>query len=429
MNKPGYKKTALGWIPEEWEVNNISYIASVSSGGTPHRENNKYWNGDIPWITTAELSNKIISSSVETITEIGLNESSAKLFPPNTLLVAMYGQGKTRGQVAKLGISAATNQACAAIILKDDYYVDFYFQYLQSQYNNLRELSNEGSQKNLNAGVIKEFKAPIPPLPEQIKIAQILSSWDKAITQTQKLIEAKQRLKQGLMQQLLTGRMRFKEFGVSVVKVGDVPIEWTKTKLSNISKRIDRSIKNIETTVLSITAKVGFVDQKEKFNKVIAGENLVKYIHLKKGEFSYNKGNSKSYPQGCIYRLDEFVEGAVPQVYYSFALSPELACSDYFKFYFESGALNNQLSQRINSGVRNDGLLNLNADDFFSVEIVFPSLQEQIKISDLLNTLAREINTLKTSLSFLQNQKQGLMQKLLTGQVRVKVEDIQNGAA
>jgi type I restriction enzyme S subunit len=423
-NNSKLKKTSVGWISVEWPVKKIEDIAQVTSGGTPDREKLYYWNGNIPWIRTAEVQNcKLFSHDVkEYITDKGLQDSSAKVIPANSILLAMIGQGKTRGQVALLTFPAATNQNCGAIILKHNYCPEFFFHFLLSQYEKIRELSNNAGQSNLNSGSIRALRVPVPPLPEQIKIAQILSTWDKAITQTQQLIEAKQRLKQGLMQQLLTGRMRFKEFGEPVKRTDQLPQGWSKKKLADISQRIERDVSGQTDLVLSITAKVGFVDQQEKFSRIIAGENIVKYVLLKNGEFSYNKGNSKSYPQGCIYRLDEFEQGAVPQVYYSFSLNLREADSDYFKYYFESGSLNHQLSRIINAGVRNDGLLNLNAKDFFSVSVLLPSLDEQKVVANLLNSISQQIIQLKDYLKFTQTQKQGLMQVLLTGKVRINKE-------
>ena len=115
--RPGYKQTEAGLIPEDWEVKKLGEIANVGSGGTPDRKNLAYWNGDIPWVTTSQIDFNQISKAEEFITKLGLTNSSAKLFDKNTLLMAMYGQGKTRGKVAILGIQAAINQACAAIQL------------------------------------------------------------------------------------------------------------------------------------------------------------------------------------------------------------------------------------------------------------------------------------------------------------------------
>jgi len=111
----GYKQTEIGIIPEDWEVKALGEIAEVGSGGTPNRSNLSYWNGNIPWITTSEIDFSEITQGDEFITALGLANSSAKKYPKNTLLMAMYGQGKTRGKIAILGIEATINQACAAI--------------------------------------------------------------------------------------------------------------------------------------------------------------------------------------------------------------------------------------------------------------------------------------------------------------------------
>src|SRR5690606_16499766 len=156
----------------------------------------------------AEVQFKVIKDTSEKITEEGLANSSAKIFPVDTILMAMYGQGKTRGQVAKLGIEASTNQACAAIVLHPDYEVDYYYQFLVSQYENIREMANSGGQENLSGGIVKSIQVPVPTLTEQKKIAQILSAWDKAINTTEQLLANSQQQKKALMQQLLTGKKR-----------------------------------------------------------------------------------------------------------------------------------------------------------------------------------------------------------------------------
>ena len=135
-------------LPEGWRRSTLGQIARITSGGTPSRAEPSYWGGSIPWVTTGEIQFNTITDTAEKITREALKNSSARLFPPGTLLMAMYGQGKTRGQVAKLGIEAATNQACAAILLGDGHDLDFYFQYLSSQYAALRNLGNAGTQQN-----------------------------------------------------------------------------------------------------------------------------------------------------------------------------------------------------------------------------------------------------------------------------------------
>lgn len=186
----------------EWEVKTLEDIAKISSGGTPNRAEPDYWGGSIPWITTSLIDFNRIDNAEEFITTEGLKNSSAKLFPAQTLLMAMYGQGKTRGKVALLGIEATANQACAAIMLDKEIDTNFVFQNLASRYNEIRKLSNEGGQENLSAGLIKEIPLIHPCLAEQQKIANCLASLDDLITaQTQKLTALKTH-KKGLMQQL-----------------------------------------------------------------------------------------------------------------------------------------------------------------------------------------------------------------------------------
>jgi len=198
-------------VPKGWDVRPLADIAQVTSGGTPSRTKPEYWiSGTVPWIKTTEVQNCVLTpkDAREYISELGLKNSSAKLLPAGTILLAMIGQGKTRGQVALLKFDATTNQNCAAIILKNNYEPTFYFNYLLSQYEKIRGMSNSAGQSNLSGALVKAIQVPVPPLSEQNKIAQILSTWDKAITTTEKLLANSQQQKKALMQHLLTGKKR-----------------------------------------------------------------------------------------------------------------------------------------------------------------------------------------------------------------------------
>ena len=213
---------------EDWASSKINQIASVTSGGTPSRANTSYWNGNIPWVTTSLVDFNVIQSAEEFITQDGLDNSSAKLFPKDTILMAMYGQGITRGKVAILGIDATTNQACCAIKLKKDFDTQFIFQNLMNRYEEIRDLSNEGGQKNLSAGIIKEIEISSPSKEEQTKIASFLSAVDEKISQLNQKHSLLSQYKQGMMQKLFSQQIRFKandgsEFG-----------EWESDKINNI---------------------------------------------------------------------------------------------------------------------------------------------------------------------------------------------------
>lgn len=210
---------------EAWAYEELGEICKVTSGGTPKRDQDKYWGGSIPWVTTAEIKGGVISGSQECITEEGVKGSSAKLFPLNTVLIAMYGQGKTRGMAGILGIEATTNQACAAILPSERLNPHFLFQYLSSKYEHLRSLSNLGGQQNLSGGIIKSLVIPVPDLEEQERIVQILSTWDRSIEATEKLLENSKKRKKALMQQLLTGKKRLPGFSG----------EWARGELGDLA--------------------------------------------------------------------------------------------------------------------------------------------------------------------------------------------------
>lgn len=142
----------------------VKYLCSVKSGGTPSRTNMAYYTGNIPWVKTAEVRDNEIFDTEEKITNEAIENSSARVYPPGCVIVAMYGQ--TRGQTAKLMISAATNQACAVLHNIDDNKVltDYLWLYLQGQYHRIRKLAVGSAQPNLNAQMIKDYPVVLPPL-------------------------------------------------------------------------------------------------------------------------------------------------------------------------------------------------------------------------------------------------------------------------
>jgi type I restriction enzyme S subunit len=188
----------------EWESDSLGNIFETSSGGTPSRTVKAYWNGDIPWVTTSLVDFGVITSAEEFLTSEGLKNSSAKLFPKGTVLMAMYGQGKTRGQVALLGIKAATNQACAAILPRKDIDPYFVFLNLAGRYEEIREMSNSGGQDNLSQGLVREIRFAFPPdAAEQRKVTVFLSSLDSMVNAESQKLEALKTHKRGLMQKLI----------------------------------------------------------------------------------------------------------------------------------------------------------------------------------------------------------------------------------
>ena len=203
-----FKQTEIGEIPEEWEVVRLGDVCDTRSGGTPDRQRSEYWNGPIPWVKTGEVNYAEIYSTEEFISEAGLRNSAAQLFPIGTVLMAMYGQGATRGRVAILGISAATNQACLGLFVSSSLSSSYLYQWLKSQYETLRSIGNEGSQKNLNAALIRDLRIPLPPKEEQLAIAKCVASLDQRELTEETTRCHLQNLKSALSSSLLSGEIR-----------------------------------------------------------------------------------------------------------------------------------------------------------------------------------------------------------------------------
>jgi type I restriction enzyme, S subunit len=156
----------------KWKVAKIGELTQVKTGGTPSRKEPKYFGGNIPWVKTTEVNQSIIVDTEEKITEEALKNSNCEIFPATTILVAMYGQGTTRGRTGKLGISASTNQACAAILPSDEFDPDYLWTLLQMSYEKIRNLGRGGNQPNLNLSMIKNFEILLPSLSIQREFAQ-----------------------------------------------------------------------------------------------------------------------------------------------------------------------------------------------------------------------------------------------------------------
>jgi len=180
----------------------VKELTDVISGGTPSREASEYWEGGtIPWVKTTELQNNIITEIDEHITEAGLDNSSAKLVPAGTVLIAMYGQGKTRGMTGYLGVEACTNQACACILPSDSINQRFLWQYFVLSYDNLRDMAKGGNQPNLNGNIIKNYPVLYPPIELQEQFATFVEQTDKSKLVVQKSLDQLETLKKALMQQ------------------------------------------------------------------------------------------------------------------------------------------------------------------------------------------------------------------------------------
>ena len=173
--------------------------------------------------------------------------------------------------------------------------------------------------------------------------------------------------------------------------MSDYPPEWVTHPLGDIAERIRRTSEDQNLDALTISSTEGWVEQRKKWARDMAGKSIEKYTLLRKGEFSYNRGNSKTYPQGCIFRLESWDKALVPNIYHSIRHRSQDIDRCFLQHFFAAGGLNDQLRSVITSSVRDNGLLNITADTFFSSEIPIPPLPEQKKIAEILSGIDNAI--------------------------------------
>lgn len=401
----------MSTLPEGWSRKSLGEVAEVTSGGTPDRKNELYWGGSIPWVTTGEINFNIISATREYITEAGLKASSAKLLPIGTVLMAMYGQGMTRGRVAILSVEGAVNQNCAAIKAGPQCDHLYLYHYLAHNYDNIRSLSHYGGVDHLNNNLVRNIILPLPPLAEQRKIAAILGAWDEAIAAAERLVATLRERKRGLMQRLLTERVRFPEFAGRA---------WQERELRECVEPVSR-IAKVQPGQHYNLVGVRWYLEGAHIHDTVSGDNVVTQAlsRIHENDILYNKmwvtkaafAIAKAEHHGA-YGTSE---------YPTFTAKSNLDVR-YLEYAFHDPRFLHE-ARALCRGTT--GRARLNPDDFLKLKLLLPDREEQTKIANVLETAQQESDHAQRHVIALKEQKRGLMQRLLTGQVRVQVDEEQ----
>lgn len=382
-DKPGWIHTPLGWIPEAWEVKEVLEIAPLQRGFD--LTNGNLIKGKFPVV----YSNGILNYHCEC-------------------------RAKAPGVVT--GRSGTIGKVC---FVEQDYWphntslwvTDFKGndpKFIYYFYVNLRlERFGSGSGvPTLNRNDVHEHVTILPTLVEQRRIAAILSTWDEAITKTRELIAQLQQRNKGLMQQLLTGKKRLKGFEG----------EWKKLYIHEIAKEVSLKNKNgKDLTVLSCTKYGGLVPSLEYFGRRVFGSDTSTYKVVPQHHFAYATNHIE---EGSIGYQNLFEEALISPMYTVFKTNEQVHDEYLFKL-LKSHHYIHQYCKRMEGSIDRRG--GLRWDEFSKIIIHLPELEEQKAIAYLLKNAEEEKNLYEEKLAALQQQKKGLMQKLLTGEVRVKL--------
>jgi len=397
MNVPkGYKMTEVGVIPEDWEVKKLGDIAEMASGGTPLTSNPNYYNGDIPWVSISDMTKggKHIFATDKYITQLGFNNSACKIFPIGTVLYAMYA---SLGECSIAGIPLCSSQAILGIRVKENLDNEFLYYYLNYIKNTVKGHGQQGTQPNLNKEIVQNFQIKLPLIDEQRSIARVLSDTDALINALDKLIAKKRDIKKAVMQELLTGKTRLPGFSgeweVNTIEqcadcLDSLRVPLNETNRSKMQGHIPYCGANgvldyiddfiIDDDIILLAEDGGYFDDYE--NRPIAyrirGKCWVNnHVHILKAKRDFDQG-----------------------------------------FLFYSLVHKNILAYLV-TGTRSK----LNKKEMNKIEIFFPKDKaEQQAIAQILSDIDSEITALEQRRDKMKAIKQGMMQELLTGRIRLK---------
>lgn len=404
-------------MPEEWlEAKFEDVMNGFSSGQTPYRAIERYYTGDIPWITSGELNYNVIEDTIEKITSEAATNTNLKIIPKGTFLFAITGleaEG-TRGSCAITGIEATTNQSCMALypkagILTTNYLFHFYLKYG----NWLAFRYCQGTKQQSYTGAIaKKLPIVLPPtVEEQTAIATALSDTDALISSLEKLIEKKRLIKQGAMQELL----RAKE-GWEVKSYGEVFDFLSTATYSRADLNLNGEISYVHYG--DIHTKWNFVldFSKESLPK-INEEQLKNYSVLKDGDVIMADASEDYSGIGKSVEVCNLNGKKVISGLHTFLLRDAKGVFvNGFRGYLHAISSVKKQFDEYATGMKVYGV---SKNNLTKVMLPVPPIEEQKRIIDVLSSMEQEILTLEQTLSKYRHLKQGMMQELLTGKTRL----------
>lgn len=394
-----YKKTAIGLIPNEWEIKSLSNLGEIINGLT-------YSPNDIHNEGVLVLrSSNIKERQLEFTDNVYVKADKFNPVKKGDILICVRNGSKSLIGKNALITDAAEGFAFGAFmaVFRSDFN-NYLYQIFGTDLFQKEIHKNLGATINsINGSDLKLFKLPIPPLPEQQKIAEILSTWDDAIAKCKNTINTLKKRNKGLAQQLFSGKKRLKGFSD----------KWEETTIEKITKYFSNKNKSlIDARIYSVTNSNGFVYQSDHFSREVAGDDLTGYKIIRKNEFAYNPARINV---GSIAFFTDDI-GVISSLYVCFKTN-EKVTNKFLIEWLKIDKTKHDIERYGEGGVR----IYLWYDLFKKLKINLPSLEEQTAIAEVLETADQELKSYQIKLEALQLQKKGLMQQLLTGKLRVNV--------
>ncbi len=415
------KNTKAGLIPLEWQAKKISEIAYIN----PNNHEKILYKTEVSFLpmTNVSESGQIIKLDTRKYSEIG---NGYTFFKEGDILIAKITPCFENGKGAlAIGLKNGLGFGSTEFHVLRSKNINNKFLFLHTRTYRFKShgeknMTGSAGQKRVPTSFVSNFYIQVPPLKEQEKIVAILSFWDRAIESLEKLIDAKQRLKKGLMQQMLTGKMRFLQFPnlhkQKVTTFGNIPNEWSYVPISKIATQIININKEKqEFPILSCTKYDGLVDSLVYFGKQVFSMDTSSYKIVKRNCFAYATNHIE---EGSIGYQNLYDFGLISPMYTVFRTNEKIDDGFLYKL-LKTNLFTKIFKINTNASVNRRG--SLRWQNFSKIHIPLPTIEEQQKISQMIDISEHEILVLDRKLKMLRKQKQGLMQKLLTGKVRAKL--------
>jgi type I restriction enzyme S subunit len=387
---------------EDWEQRKLGSLATVEMNKRIFKEQTTI-KGDIPFYKIGTFG----SDADSFISRELFKEYKNKYPYPNIGDILISASGSIGRTVVYNG-EDAYYQDSNIVWLNHNGKIDNSF--LLQFYNQVKWAGLEGSTiKRLYNKNILETNIALPKIEEQRLIGKFFELVDRSITLHQRKLNNLKLKKKALLQKLFPkNEERYPE-----LRFPGFTDAWEQRKLSQITVRVTRKNGNQSDLPLTISAQDGLVDQRKYFNRQVASRDMTNYYLIKKGEFAYNKSYSEGYPFGAVKRLDYYDIGALSTLYILFEITDKNISSDFLVSYYMTHLWYKEVSKRAAEGARNHGLLNISTEDFFNSELNIPnSIEEQVKIGNLIKQFDKFITLHQRKLDHLQLQKKALLQQM-----------------
>ncbi len=409
MVAEGYKETEIGVIPEDWEVKQIKDFSIIATGNTPPTKDINNYGAEYPWITPTDIgSKKNIFIGARSLSSQGY--SKARQLPQDTVLITSIA---SIGKNAILKKQGSCNQQINAILPSNNHISEYVYYWFENNTSKIIGLAGQTAVLMINKTDFSNIKIPLPPLKEQEKIADILSAADEKIDAIASQIQKAETLKKGLLQKLLSEGIGHSEFKDS--ELGKIPESWEVVELGSFSKSISKKNKdNVITDVVSVTKYDGIVNSLEYFNKKVFSDNITTYKIIERNQFAYA---TIHLDEGSVGFLDIFDIAVLSPMYSVFEIDYKRVDRSYFYSLVKSHKMI-KIYEHIGLGsVERRKSISFNI--FKKIKIPLPPLEEQKQIAEILSTADEKLEVLRAKKENYEILKKGLLQKLLSGEVRV----------